>query len=411
LTDELVTVSNPVPQHVQLGMNLFQQDTKATEKTSMAEAMTEVLIAHQRAMAYPRSPEKKAEIIYAMCQDINFASDAIYKVTSKGEGLKVQTMKSIAQIWGNIRAGVIHHGEYGDESQIETYAIELENNFSFSETWTVSHKTKQGDTVKLLPNPDRIFTHVKANASKSARSTMSSVIPDWLQDNVKRLCKQTMHRDVPDVKRAWHDSLKFFKESCGVDAPALLAWVDCKDLNPDHLTPAHIVELRILASSLKEGLESADQIFPSRDKKIQSSFTEKKPAKGKGAAATTVGTDAKQEDGTDAKEQQQPTSEASQASAATSTKTVDAPATTTTASAGAANTAESQATAQASEVARSSTSKDAAATVTQSEPDGGDHGEPPEDDTSPEPEQKQLALAPAKPAAPPGPSKANKARF
>ena len=242
--------------------------TKASEKIEMQRATAEVFASHQRAIQYPRDEQRCIEKILAMCANIHFASDAISKVENRGEVLKVQTLKSIALIWGNLDSGSVEHGIYGEEVQCESYATDLESNYRRVTRYTVSlkYKTKdgEGNTIyKTKLDPEDISKHVKARQSKEERNCIRSVFPDWLYDRVKLECKRTMTAEVSDVRQAWAGWVQLY-EKLGVKPLSMMRYVDKSDLKD--VTAADIVELRILYNDARNDVKVLDWAFPDRDK-------------------------------------------------------------------------------------------------------------------------------------------------
>jgi hypothetical protein len=177
----------------------------------------------------------------------------------------VGTAKAIAQIWGNMRTGIVEHGEYnGEMTQCESFATDLQNNFSFSDIFTAKHvRYSNNKGIEVLKKPDDISNAVKIQKSKSVRNSILSVIPDYVQDLVKKWCRQTMASEVKDVQEAFEGWIKLFAKA-GVNADLLLRYVDVRTRKD--LTAANIVDIRILFESIKEDPKVADKYFPGREK-------------------------------------------------------------------------------------------------------------------------------------------------
>lgn len=239
------------------------ETTKATEKIEMQRATAEVFAAHQRAIQYPRDEERCFEKIQKLCKNIHFAADAISAKPNRGEVLKVQTMKSIALIWGNIDSGTINHGVYETETQGEAWAVDLESNYKSTSRFTVSHYKKANGQLNLKTDPEDLDIMFKAQASKEVRNQIKSVIPDYIYDFVLLECKRTMHEEVKNVSEAWAGWVKLY-EKLGVTPASMMRWIN--KTKSDQITAAEIVDLRILYSTSKSDLSALDAAFPERDK-------------------------------------------------------------------------------------------------------------------------------------------------
>ena len=253
-----------------LPISSVPRNDKASEKIEMQRASAQVFGALQMAWSNPRSEEKCVERIEKLCSNVHFAGDALYKVPVGGgasaEGLKVQTIKELTRIWGNMDAGFIDHGSYGSETQMEAYAFDLESNYRFTERFTVSHKYKTGDALVEQKDPARIAVMCKARASKEVRNCLQSVLPDWLVDHVKKLCKQTIIQAVgSDLVGAWRGWVKIFQDEYKVGEATLLRFVDkpcVEERGVVKIQAGDIMDLRVLYSTLKEEPDSLDVVFP-----------------------------------------------------------------------------------------------------------------------------------------------------
>lgn len=257
-----------------------QEVTRATEKIEMQRATAEVYASHQRAIQYPRDTAKCVAEIETLCDNIYFASDALYAIPNRGEGLKVQTMKTLALIWGNIDSGTTDHGSYGDSTQMEAWAIDLEKNFKSTIKFTVAHKKKANQEIKDVTDPDDILLLCKSRASKEVRNAIKGVIPDWVQDHVVTQCKRKMHSEVRNVQDSWIGWQGRFKE-IGVVPHSMLRYVNKQ--KPDQLTVADIVALRLVFNTAQDDVSILDYAFPERDKS-KTPVVESKPEDKKEAA-------------------------------------------------------------------------------------------------------------------------------
>lgn len=251
-----VVTEKPAP------MVVASSEHKASEKIEMHRASTQVALAFRLAVERPRSESACRELILTRCADISFAADAMYakpKGDSSVEGLSVKSAKEFMRIWGNVDAGIIDHGSYGNETQIETFAHDLESNFRFSSRYTASHKFKSGKEIVTASDPERIAELVKSRASKEVRNCMLSILPDDLIESAKKEIKRTIYREVGEVQTAWEGWVKLYA-ALGVGPQSLLKYVnkaDAKKLGADD-----IYELRVLYNTLQEFPEQLNSYFP-----------------------------------------------------------------------------------------------------------------------------------------------------
>lgn len=280
------------------------QVVKATERIEMQRATAQVLASFEFAIRRPRDEENCYDRIMQLCDNIAFASDALYRKPVGGgqiaEGVGIKATKAIMRIWGNIDAGYIEHGSYDTESQVEAYCYDLESNTRFCERYTVKHERLANQEIKPVKDPAQIAVLVKARSSIEVRNCIQSVIPDFIWEEVKTKCKRVSYSTVPNVQEAWKGHVERWAR-VGVNETSLFRYVNRKPNEKDKLNPADIVDLRLLWTACADDPSTLDVAFPERDKKAgnlgEGQKSEGKPpmtqkpaqtAQGAGAAKTAT---------------------------------------------------------------------------------------------------------------------------
>lgn len=283
----VVTEKPSVPQ---TGFGLQRTDDRATEKTEMQRATAQVYASHQRAIQYPRDENRCVQRIFDLCANVHFAAGAMYRVprgNDKVEGFNIGSAKEFARIWGNMEYGTVSHGDYGNVSQFEAYAHDLETNVPFRSSYTVKHQRWVDKKNVDVIDPQGIDELCKARNSKEVRNAIMSQLPGYVKDEALKIVKRTLHEAVQDVPSAW-SSCKTKFEKMGVNTQSLCRFLN-KPLNkvPGALDASDIVELRFLYDAIKNDRTILDTTFPERDKtkipavaaaKEEGSSTETKPA-------------------------------------------------------------------------------------------------------------------------------------
>ena len=247
---------------------------KASERVAMKQAETGVQLQFIKADARPRDVVAcKAEIL-ELCKDIEFASQAIYKVDVGGgataEGFGIDAALDFINIWGNCEHGSIEHGGYDNESQVSSFCLDIEKNNKAVFSFTVSHKYKAKGEIRTQEDPARIAIMVKARKSKEERNMIMRIIPRYIQKAAIQQCRNTLHQAVANVPKAWQGACDMFAKE-GVNEESLLRYVNKKDRSK--LNAGDVVDLRLLIEGLKCGEAKIDTIFPERNKKVESSLT------------------------------------------------------------------------------------------------------------------------------------------
>lgn len=313
---------------------MMQGEHRATEKIEMQRATAQVYAAHMRAIQYPRNERLCIERIYACCENVHFAAGAMYRVPRGGgkvEGLNIQAAKEFARIWGNIEYGTVNHGDYGNMSQFEAYAHDLETNVPYRSSYTIKHQRYVGGKNVELVDDQSIGEIQKARNSKEVRNAILSQLPDYVKEEAKRLIKNTLHKAVQDVPGAWHSAKTKF-EAMGVSPASLLRYINKPGQPIDKLDAADIVEIRFLYDAIKQDKSLLDTEFPERDRSkipaqapkegdqpsTENKATSAKPSAAKPTSATGSKNSA---NATSSNQQSTPASSSSQASSKNSTTT------------------------------------------------------------------------------------------
>jgi len=265
--NEIATTDNkPVATQLPMPMPQRQDQNTASEKVEMQRAAAQVYGALQMALHRPRNEDVARSRILELCNNVHFAVDAVYAVPrggGKAEGLSVKAAREFARIWGNVDYGVVDHGTYERQTQLEAYSIDLESNVRTSVRFTVQHERWVNGGIKKVENPQEISELTKARSSKEVRNVVLATLPFYINEEAIKECKRTIHRSVQDVRSAWELAVKKFAES-GVTEGMLLRYVNAKD--PTAVDASSIVELRMLMQSINADAGELDLAFPERKK-------------------------------------------------------------------------------------------------------------------------------------------------
>lgn len=251
---------------------------KASEKIEMQRATAETLAAFQIARLNQRNERECYDRIIELCKNVHFASEALYAVPRGGgsvTGLTVGAAKEFARIWGNIQMGTKEHGAYNGETQLQAFAIDLENNSRWDTLFTVRHERWADQKVHPVRDPQSVSELCKARGSKEVRNCILSVLPPYIKEEAEKQCKRTLHQEARDVREAWFNCVKSY-EKLGIAAQSLLRYVNKKD--PEKLDAGDIVDLRVLFATIKESPDVAGEVFPERKKVTKEAEGEKRQA-------------------------------------------------------------------------------------------------------------------------------------
>lgn len=242
--------------------------TKASEKEAMARVSAEVYAAEQRAIFYPTDRKAAIQEMLELCDDITFASSALYKVPrgkDDAEGINVHAAHELTTLWGDMDSTLTFHGAYGEESQVTIAARDLQRNKRRAVTITVKHEREKGGGVEAVSSPTLIGDIVKAAAAKEERNCLLRLIPHHVRQEIIARCKRTIYATVQDIGTAWGAMTKVFG-GVGVTPAALLRYLNKPKASIKDLTAADMVELKVLFQGCREDRSLLDEFFPDRDK-------------------------------------------------------------------------------------------------------------------------------------------------
>lgn len=276
MTEDLQVLPPEAPARPAPAEQLPFTNVRATEKVEIARAATQVMQSFNRADLRPRDERQCFDRIMQLCDNVYFASDALYAVprgSKKAEGLSVKAATEFARIWGNLDCGYVEHGRYDGSSQFEAYCYDLESNYRFRNAFSVAHERAVGDgkggtIINKVFKPQEIDELCKARSSKEVRNAILKVLPHYIQEEAEKACKRTMFREAKDIPSSWSACVERFKV-LGVNESSLFRYVNKergKSNALEQITAADIVDLREAYAAIKEDTSSLDDYFPERDK-------------------------------------------------------------------------------------------------------------------------------------------------
>mgnify|MGYP001397527239 FL=1 len=158
---------------------------------AIQEATAKLIIAKQ----CPRSQEDAAVKISIACKRPGFASKAFYKYTrgQEIEGPNIRMAEMLAQSWGNLECGLRELRRGDGESEMESFAWDLETNVRINRIFTVKHErySKAAGNVVLTDQRD-IYEALANYGSRRLRACILAVIPKDVVDDAIAACKSTL---------------------------------------------------------------------------------------------------------------------------------------------------------------------------------------------------------------------------
>ena len=233
-------------------MSTVQSDSQR----AIAEVQATLVIAKQ----FPRNPIEAYDRVMNACQRPGLAQSAVYSYARGGTsvtGPSIRLAEMLAQNWGNIQYGIRELSSENGESTVEAFAWDVETNTRQTKVFQVPHirYTRQG--TKKLTDPRDIYELVANNGARRLRACILGVIPGDVVDAAVDQCEKTIHASADTSPEGVQKLIKAF-EQFGVSKDDIEGFIQRR---VDAITPANVVSLRKIFTSLRDGMSSAKDWF------------------------------------------------------------------------------------------------------------------------------------------------------
>lgn len=240
---------------------------KPSERNAPAEAMVsrqaqEVQAAMVIAKRFPRDEYEAFNRIMKSCQRKILAENATYEFPRGGTkvtGPSIRLAEVLAQNWGNIDYGILELDQKFGESNVMSYAWDLETNTRRQMVFTVKHErgTKKG--LVKLEDPRDIYEMVANQGARRLRACILGVIPGDVVDAAVEKCQQTL---VSGLNGPLEDLIKkaavAFSSNYQVSKEMLEKYIGC---SIDAFSEKDYVRLQSVYRALKDGMAKREDYF------------------------------------------------------------------------------------------------------------------------------------------------------
>lgn len=250
---------------VQTNQNPFavsapQTQAMSTVQSDSQRAIAEVQAALVIAKQFPRNPIEAYDRVMNACQRPGLAQSAVYSYARGGTsvtGPSIRLAEMLAQNWGNIQYGIRELSSENGESTVEAFAWDVETNTRQTKVFQVPHirYTRQG--TKKLTDPRDIYELVANNGARRLRACILGVIPGDVVDAAVDQCEKTIHANADTSPEGVQKLVKAF-EQFGVTKEDIEGFIQRR---LEAITPANVVSLRKIFTSLRDGMSSAKDWF------------------------------------------------------------------------------------------------------------------------------------------------------
>ena len=242
---------------------MFQQrpSISVVGDQAVARATQEVQAAMVIAKKFPRDETAAYNRIMNACKRKALAESALYAYPRGGTtvtGPSIRLAEALVQNWGNIDFGIIELENKNGESQVMSYAWDLETNTRQTKVFAVKHERKAQGVIKKLDDPRDIYEMIANQGARRLRACILGVIPGDVIEAAIDACDNTLKTGSkePLIDRA-RKMVGVFREY-GVTQSMIEARIGH---NIDAISEQEMVNLRKIFTSLKDGAAKREDFF------------------------------------------------------------------------------------------------------------------------------------------------------
>jgi hypothetical protein len=251
MSQELITRDNQV-----VGTAIVMPTATPDHAIALAAAVLDKRITTAR--QWPRSVSRfKQEAIALLQDDIETARSAEYR-KPVGDGSVTGPSVRLAEIacmcWGNIEVEIGEPVITETSVTVHATAWDLERNVRVPGISSTSIVQKNGKRYAQ----HMIENAIMATASKARRNAIQAAIPRAYINDLLEAARKVANSNVKSVEQTRKDMLEHFARTYRVTPEQVFAYLDVEGV--DDIGLAHIDELRLVSTALKEG-EPIEEYF------------------------------------------------------------------------------------------------------------------------------------------------------
>lgn len=223
---------------------------------AIAEVQASMVLARQN----PRNEMKSCDKILTMCGRSVLAEKAMYSYARGGTnitGPSIRLAEAIAQQWGNLNYGWKTISSNDEQSEIETFAWDLETNVKVSRRVTVPHVRYAKGKTTPLKDPRDIYEVLANNASRRMRACILEVIPTDVVEMATEQCLATLQSNVKTDKETIKNMVEAFK-AFGVSKSMIEGFIQ---RSITAITSQNVIRLKQIYQSIKDGMGDVGDYF------------------------------------------------------------------------------------------------------------------------------------------------------
>lgn len=262
MSNQVQRVENPFGQAV-APVQSGSASAMAVAQREVAEVQAAMVIAKR----FPRNQQEALDRIINACSRPSLAEVATYQYSRGGTditGPSIRLAEELARNWGNIACGITELSRGSGVSECMAYCWDMETNFRDEKRFQVKHWRDTRSGGYALSDERDIYELIANQGSRRKRACILSVIPGDVQDTAVHQCDVTLRSQVDITDELLQKTLASF-EKYGVTKAMIEERIQ-RRFDKESVGPGHILTLRKIYNSLKDGMSSTEDWFkPAKD--------------------------------------------------------------------------------------------------------------------------------------------------
>lgn len=227
------------------------------QSRAVAEALGKIQVAKQ----FPRSASSAFQQVMDSCKRLSLARAAIYAYPRAGQtisGPSIRLAEELARAVGNIEFGIRELSQREGESEMQSFAWDLETNVISVKTFTVKHERHTKTGVTKLVDPRDIYELTANQGGRRLRACILAVIPPDLVEEALEQCKKTL---AGDTSKPLADRIKAMISSFAPYGVTTAHIEQKMGVKVDSLMVDQLTDLVSIYNSLKDGMSKPSDWF------------------------------------------------------------------------------------------------------------------------------------------------------
>lgn len=235
--------------------------TGASAAAMIQREISEVQAAMLIARKFPRDPSASMDRILMAFTRPSLAEDALYSYARGGQdvsGLSIRAAEELGRQWGNLDCGVYELSRQAGQSEIMTFAMDLETGYRDSKRFMVRHWRDTRTGGHAVKDERDIYEVIANQGARRKRACILAIIPIDVQEAAIKQIELTLAKNQQAVTPELIKSMIERFNAYGVTAAMIEKKIQRR---LESITPQGMIQMKKIYSSLKDKMSSPSDWF------------------------------------------------------------------------------------------------------------------------------------------------------